>query len=161
MPLRPVSKGLFDDQKKILYVEDSDSNWQVTRLNLADKFDLRRAKDAEEAFYEIEQNDFELVLMDIELAGSEFNGIEITKILRGLKKVPSGSKYEKMCGSYLDLPIVFVTAYSSRYSKEELMEAGGDNAVFKPVDFPLLTLILSQLTMRTVRSQLATFRSKS
>lgn len=160
MALRPVKKSFIDDQKKILYVEDSDSNWEVTRLNLADRFDLHRAKDAEEAFREIETYNFDLVLMDIELAGSEFNGIEITKILRGLKAVSPGSRFESICGRYPDLPIIFVTAYSTRYSREELMEAGGNNAVFKPVDFPLLTLILSQLTMQSVRCALETFNNR-
>jgi DNA-binding response OmpR family regulator len=50
-----------------------------------------------------------------------------------------------------DAPIIFVTAYMNRYSKPELTEAGGDDVIYKPVDFMRLSLAMSRLLVRGIR----------
>ena len=41
-----------------------------------------------------------------------------------------------------------MTAYAARYSKAELLEAGGDELVTKPVDFTRLALVVSRLMVK-------------
>ena len=71
------------DGQEVLYVEDEDVNWEVAELSLRSKFNLTRAKTAQEAFRLLTTKTFRFILMDIQLGGSDFNGIEITQILKG------------------------------------------------------------------------------
>lgn len=132
--------------QRVLYVEDEDVNWEVAELALRSKFQLTRAKTAEEAFSHLSKTSFDLILMDIQLMGSDLNGIEITQILRRHydKEIPSYAQ-----GIHADATkIIFVTAYSARYGKNELLAAGGDDLMTKPVDFTRLSLVMSRMVAR-------------
>ncbi len=138
-----------DNKQSILYVEDEDANWDATRLLLRERYSITRAATAKEAFELISENKFDLILMDIQLSGSELNGIEITKILRGSMResdIPLFAQNADCQGA----SIIFLTAYSLRYSKPELLAAGGDSVIAKPVDFTRLSLAISRLLMREV-----------
>lgn len=129
---------------KILYVEDEDVNWEIAELRLRDHFDLSRAKNAREVFSLLASNQFNLILMDIQLADSDLNGIEITETLKGKKgrKLPDYAKNLSLA----DMPpIVFITAYSARYSKEELASSGSADLLTKPVDFVYLCLAMTKI----------------
>ena len=54
----------------------------------------------------------------------------------------------------MSAPIIFVTAYGSRYSPDELQAAGGDLVVTKPVDFLKLTLALANVSASKVSALL-------
>ncbi len=138
--------------QRILYVEDEDPNWEIADYSLRNRFNMVRARNAREAFDIIVRGEFAAILMDIQLAGSEFNGIEITKILRGDASLLKGAKTQFQAEP-LTLPIIFVTAYNARYSKEELLKAGGDDMIPKPVDFTRLALVLSKLSMRALAAR--------
>ena len=81
--------------------------------------------------------------MDIQLSGSTLNGVDITKILRGrgLGTVPAFAEN----ADCKNARIIFVTAYSARYSRNELVEAGGDEMLSKPVNFRRLSMTISKL----------------
>ena len=134
------------DGQAVLYVEDEDVNWEVAELSLRSKFNLTRAKTAQEAFRLLATKTFDLILMDIQLMGSDFNGIEITQILKG--------RFDQAIPEYAqgitapNTKIIFVTAYSARYGKKELIEAGGDDLMTKPVDFTRLSLVMSRMMAR-------------
>lgn len=133
---------------RVLYVEDEDQNWEIAQLSLRDRYTLERAKDSKEAFAKLRTGAFAAILMDIQLAGSDLNGIEITQVLRGgyQGKIP-----EYAVGYTLrDTPIIFVTAYNARYTKEELMAYGGNDLLPKPVDFMRLALSISKYLVRQV-----------
>lgn len=142
---RGASASINDQD--VLYVEDEDVNWEVAEFSLRAKFNLTRARTAEEAFNILRSKRFNLILMDIQLMGSELNGIEITEILRG--------RYTKIIPDYAegvtaeDTKIIFVTAYSARYGKEELKASGGDDLMTKPVDFTRLSLVMSRMVARS------------
>jgi CheY-like chemotaxis protein len=133
-------------REKVLYVEDEDTNWEVAELSLRGRYDLVRARNARECFELLKKHKYELVLMDIQLSGSELDGVEITNILKGLYKeeAPEFTSGVRLQGA----PIVFMTAYAARYSKAELLEAGGDELVTKPVDFTRLALVVSRLMVK-------------
>jgi CheY-like chemotaxis protein len=132
---------------KILYVEDEDSNWEVTRLHLRGKYMLRRAKNSDEAFRLLAIESFDLILLDIQLSGSELDGLEICKRIRDTAKDPATATMLRP-----DTPIVFVTAYSARYDKAELLALGGDEVVTKPVDYTRLLLVSARLILRGLTS---------
>lgn len=141
---RDTSSGVLS---KILYVEDEDANWQVTELHLRGKYHLKRAHNSTEALAMIEREPFDLVLLDIQLSGSPLDGIQICRAIRdGLR--PGVPRREAIMAT----PIVFVTAYSSRYDKPALIEAGGDDVVTKPVDYTRLLLVSSRLLVRSARA---------
>jgi CheY-like chemotaxis protein len=133
-------------REKVLYVEDEDTNWEVAELSLRGRYDLVRARNARECFELLKKHKYELVLMDIQLSGSELDGVQITNILKGLYKeeAPEFTSGVRLQGA----PIVFMTAYAARYSKAELLEAGGDELVTKPVDFTRLALVVSRLMVK-------------
>src|SRR5689334_8647905 len=68
---------------RLVYVEDDDANWRVAELNLRSRYQLIPAKTAEQFFALITRVKADLVLMDIELAGSDIDGIGIVEILSG------------------------------------------------------------------------------
>ncbi len=145
---RPMPRGASSGQlSKILYVEDEDANWQVTELHLRGKYELKRAVNSAEALAAIEREHFDLILLDIQLSGSELDGIQICHAIRaGLR--PGIPRRE----SIMKTPIVFVTAYSARYDKPALIETGGDDVVTKPVDYTRLLLVSSRLLVRSARA---------
>lgn len=130
----------------VLYVEDEDVNWQVAERNLRKRFRLTRAVNAKEAFEALRKSAFAAVLMDIQLSGSELDGIEIVKILRG-RFVGSIPAYAQGVVLPEKTPIIFVTAYSARYGEKELVAAGGTKLLTKPVDFVKLSVVLTDISL--------------
>lgn len=139
-------RGLKREQ--ILYVEDEDANWRVAELRLSSGYDLRRADSSEAACRILKQCGSELsaILMDIELRGSELNGVELAKLIRGkrgeLEQVPA---YARDVPTLATTAIIFVTAYGGKYTDAQLIAAGGDKVIPKPVDFGALSVALTQL----------------
>ena len=128
---------------EVLYVEDEDLNWEVMFHMLEGDFRLTRAKNAVEAFELLKNRAFEVVLMDIQLAGSDLSGIDITKIMKGKYNGPIPT-YASQKKEY-EAPVIFVTAYAAAYDKKELIGYGGTDLFFKPVEFPELTQTMKQL----------------
>ncbi|MBF5045631.1 MULTISPECIES: response regulator [Myxococcaceae] len=124
---------------RILYVEDEDENWELAQLWLEERFELVRAKDAESTCRAVRQaaGALRAVLMDIQLAGSALDGIQLTRLLRGALPREQLPPYA-LDLPRVDAPIFFVTAYGGRYRESELREAGGTRLLPKPVDFEAL-----------------------
>lgn len=134
-------------QIKLLYVEDEDTNWEVTLLNLRSRYDIARARTAQEAVALLKSRKFHAILMDIQLSNSDLDGIELTALIRGkARNVPDYA--QGMTPSVV--PIIFMTAYAARYSRDDLLKLGGDEMVTKPVDFTHLGLCLSRCLLKNV-----------
>lgn len=142
----PLSRSV----SRILYVEDEDANWEVTQLSLRGKYDLVRARDSREACERLSTERFDLILMDIQLAGSDLSGIELTEALTG-RRTEGLPDYVR--GVRARAPIVFVTAYSSLYSREDLLASGGRELIAKPVDFAHLLMVVSRLIVKGALSE--------
>lgn len=142
--------SLGEERHRILYVEDDDATWQVTERFLRDRYDIERAKNSDEALLLLREKRFNLILLDIELAGSQLDGIALCRVLRGRPE----SRHQRITvpPGIDQVPIVFVTAYTARYPKEELLAAGADEAVTKPVDYTRLLLVSSRLLVSRVRT---------
>jgi CheY-like chemotaxis protein len=143
-----------DVYKEILYVEDDDDNWELAFLALREWFQLYRAKDSYSAIDLLRKTRYDIVLMDIELSGSQYNGIEITKKIKQEILIPGTGDFEKN----RETPIVFVTAYGARYNRTELLEAGASEVVEKPVDFGRLSRVVTKLTLKETYRALSHIR---
>lgn len=106
---------------RILYVEDNPTNLLLVR-RVARQHDLISYIDGEEALSKFDQDNPDLVLMDLQLAG-KLNGLEVVGELR--QRGYSG-------------PIIAVTAYAMMGDRERCLEAGCDDYIAKPLPIPRL-----------------------
>jgi CheY-like chemotaxis protein len=141
-------------RRPVLYVEDEDVNWELTERHLRRKFVLDRARNAKEAFRLLRSKTYEAVLMDIQLHGSDLNGIEIVRILRDRFDGPVPS-YAAGVTVPKEIPIFFVTAYSARYGEDTLKSFGGDRLITKPVDFMKLNVALAKVSFAKVEERMS------
>lgn len=120
----------------ILYVEDEDENWTVAELRLRGRFRMVRAATDQEAVRVVRElhQGLHAVLMDIQLRGSELDGIKLCRLFRGSLDDAELPAFAKGCPT-ITAPIVFVTAYGLRHSEQELRGLGGHMLITKPVDF--------------------------
>ncbi|PHS67430.1 MAG: hybrid sensor histidine kinase/response regulator [Flavobacterium sp.] len=104
--------------KKILIVEDNRINQIVTQKILEQKDIICSiAENGEEAIEEIKQNDYDLVLMDINMPVK--NGIEASKEIRKFNKT---------------IPIIALTAVEIEEMRNNIYMSGMNDIVVKPYD---------------------------
>jgi CheY-like chemotaxis protein len=127
----------------------------VVLLRLGKAYELVRAATDREACAALRQHGpFYAILMDIELAASALNGIQLTRLIRG--QLPPAEIPEYAAGMQpSDVPVLFVSAYGTAYRRGELLATGANDVLAKPVDFTRLSLSLTQfhlgrLTRKTV-----------
>lgn len=135
-------------RETLLYVEDDDENWDVAEYRLSKAYTIVRAATSEQACREVQQRgrSFAAILMDIELRGSELNGIELTELFRGKRLARDLPSYASNLPP-ITQPIIFVTAHGARYTDVELMLFGADKVIAKPVDFAALNQALTTLQL--------------
>jgi CheY-like chemotaxis protein len=131
------------ENQRILYVEDEDDNFIVAQFALRERFDLVRARSDKEACEILRREQFSIILMDIQLSGSTLNGIELTQALKGIERTntPDYAVGVPLNGA----SVIIVTAYAALYSEQDMVLAGGDGFVTKPVDFIRLKLAMSRM----------------
>ncbi len=113
------------DEKKILYIEDDESNFQlIKRLLKNTDFKLVQAEDSLRGLDLVKKQSFDLILIDINMPG--LNGYETATRLKMLKP---------------NIPLVALTANKIDRAKERALVAGCDgfiNKPFNPLIFPSL-----------------------
>ena len=105
----------------VLIVEDDNNNQKVTSKLLekrGHKYEI--ANNGKEALEVLENRDFDLILMDIQMA--ELDGIETTKIIRDKEK-----------DNKRRIPIIALTAHALYGDRERFLSAGMDDYVSKPI----------------------------
>ena len=106
--------------EKILIVDDNPTNLKlVAYLMTANGYEVTTALDADVALAAIERDPPRLILMDLQLPGTD--GLELT---RRLKANPTTR----------DIIVVAVTAYAMKGDEDRAMAAGCDDYVTKPID---------------------------
>jgi signal transduction histidine kinase len=113
-PPRPTRPG------RILVVEDNPINRKLLLALLArDGHQAVAAQDGLEALDLLGRQEFDLILMDVQMPG--LDGLELTKLIRGRE---SGRR----------LPIVAVTAHAMACHREECLAVGMDDYLAKPLE---------------------------
>lgn len=105
------------ERRKILIVEDNDSNLQLLEEILSDRFELVRAKDGAESITVFAKETPDLVLMDLNLPIKD--GYEATTDIRRLSKT---------------VPIIAVTAYAQMSDRQKVLSSGFTDYMSKPIE---------------------------
>lgn len=105
---------------RILIVDDNPTNLKlVAYLMSAKGYTVVTALDAETALAEIDRDPPRLILMDLQLPGTD--GLELTRRLKANPRTR-------------DIIIVAVTAYAMKGDQDRALAAGCDDYVTKPID---------------------------
>ncbi len=115
-----MSKPAVENPTRILYIDDDPVNRTlVNRLLSNYNFKVTEAETGMEGLQIAQKNPPDLILMDINMPG--LDGNETTTRMRGI-------------GGLQDIPIVAVTAYTTKGSKELALAAGCNGYIAKPID---------------------------
>lgn len=107
--------------KKVLLVEDNDMNRFIAMQSLEYLgFEIQEAENGQKAIYKLQQEDFDLVVMDIHMP--IMDGVEATSYIRQELK----SK----------IPIIALTANAFKHDIELYLEKGMNDFITKPYDEP-------------------------
>jgi CheY-like chemotaxis protein len=117
--------------ERILVVDDNELNLKLLRVVfLGEGYDVATARDADEALASLEQRTPRLILMDIQLPGTD--GLELT---RRIKADPR----------FTAVPVVAVTSYAMKGDRERALAAGCAEYVTKPIDTRALPHLIAKL----------------
>ncbi|MEQ6887697.1 ATP-binding protein [Halomonas sp. CS7] len=127
---------------RLLVVDDTESNRLLMRELLNDVgVAVTLAASGAEALSLARQQRFDLVLMDIRMAGMD--GLETTRALRGLG------------GEWRRVPIIAVTAHVQGEQQRTLRESGLDDVLIKPLEPQRLVRLLEETLGLTMPSRLS------
>ncbi|MEG1402634.1 response regulator [Bacteroides sp.] len=110
-----INKPLLNSTIRVLVAEDKESNYQLVQSILR-RYDLTWVKNGLQAVEAVQQEMFDIVLMDIKMP--VMNGIEATRKIREFNS---------------DIPIVALTANAFDSDKEEAFLAGCNEFLVKPL----------------------------
>ena len=117
--------------ERVLIVDDNAQNLKLARVILAAAgYEIRTAKDAEEALETLATFSPALILMDLQLPGMD--GLELTRHLKGDP-------------ARRHIRIMALTAYAMKGDEEKARAAGCDGYVAKPIDTDALPRLVAEL----------------
>ena len=103
--------------KKILIVDDNDMNRRLFENLIGEFYDFESAGNGIEALKKLENEQFDLILMDIQMP--QMDGIT------ALKKIKQGK--------FSDCPIVAITAFADEGDRGSFLKMGFDEFMTKPI----------------------------
>jgi diguanylate cyclase (GGDEF)-like protein len=109
---------------RILVVDDNRDNIEIiaTRLQFRG-YDILSASDGAEALKSVREDKPDLILLDVMLP--DIDGYEISRLIKNDEELPF-------------IPIILVTARDSTQDKVAGLDAGADDYLTKPINFPEL-----------------------
>jgi len=134
-------KVLPGPQQRILLVDDNSANLQLTTELLRDlNVEVTQANSGEQAITLFAPGMFDLIFMDIQMPGMD--GMETTQMIRE-REATHGKR----------TPVVALTAHTLTEHKTELLIAGLDDCIRKPVSEALLAQMLNRWTGLSLTQQ--------
>jgi two-component system, OmpR family, copper resistance phosphate regulon response regulator CusR len=125
-------------ERKILIVEDEKKIADTLKFGLDEiGFSVEVAYDGKLGYHLFCANDFDLVILDINLPG--MNGYDLCKSIRSQNQ---------------NIPVLMLTSMSALNDKIEGYESGADDYLVKPFEFKELLLKIRSLLKRTMRQNL-------
>lgn len=116
-------------EESILIVDDNPTNLKLVQIILARKgYEIKTAKDADEAMEVLAVFKPRLILMDVQLPGMD--GLELTRKLRADP-------------NYCDIIIIAITAYAMKSDEEKAYAAGCNGYIAKPIDTRALPIMIA------------------
>ena len=115
----------------VLYVEDNETNSLVMKHMLATAgIEIAEAREAYSGLKMVDQQSFELILMDLRMPGMD--GLEATRLIRSRTDAKS------------EIPILMVTADMGADVSDDCLRAGADGLLHKPFDLDALFDAIAQ-----------------
>ena len=113
------------DYKKVLVAEDSSVIQNLLKkILLFENCKITSAKDGQVALDKFENDDFDLVIMDINLPS--LSGLDVTRKIRAIRK------------SKGQVPIIGISGNAKNLPTESFFEAGMNEYLQKPLDYDQL-----------------------
>lgn len=129
------------DAGRILVVDDNQDNIEImsTRLRFRG-YEVLEASDGEQALALVREAAPDLILLDVMLP--DIDGYEISRRIKGATDLPF-------------IPIILVTARDSTQDKVAGLDAGADDYLTKPINFPELEArVRSMLRIKRLQDEL-------
>ena len=133
--------GQAVSDQRILVVDDNPDNVEIIDARLSSRgFQVETATNGEEALARVEENPPHLILLDVMMP--VMDGYEVSRRIKGSESLPF-------------IPIILVTARDSTQDKVEGLDAGADDYLTKPINFPELEArVRSMLRIKRLQDQL-------
>ena len=130
-PENPYQKGALGIQMKVLYIEDHPAQSDIMKQMLEfSGCEVVLASTGEEGIEQAHKEQPDVILMDLRMPG--MGGIEAVKRLKNDAAVS-------------DIPVIVLSAWTSRRNREDALEAGAAKFLAKPVDTRRLMAEINQL----------------
>ncbi|HZJ48236.1 MAG TPA: diguanylate cyclase [Acidimicrobiia bacterium] len=128
-------------EQRILVVDDHPDNVEIINARLSSRgFTIETATNGQEALDRIHENPPHLVLLDVMMP--VMDGYEVSRRIKGDEGLPY-------------IPIILVTARDSTEDKVEGLDAGADDYLTKPINFPELEArVRSMLRIKRLQDEL-------
>jgi len=124
---------------RVLFVEDNEVNRRVVREMLrAGEIEMAEAEDAETGLRMVQENEYDLVLMDLRMPGMD--GLTAIRQIRARDDAKA------------DVPIIVVTADAGSSIEADCKDAGADDLILKPVSMTTLFNTIGTLIARRSQS---------
>ncbi|MCB0719403.1 MAG: response regulator [Bacteroidetes bacterium] len=124
---------------KLLAVEDNPEMLMLLRHLLSVNWEVHTGVNMETAISEVDANQFEIILMDINL-GTQETGVDVLHRIR-----------ER--AAYRTTPVIAVTAYALPGDRERFLEEGFDDYIGKPFTRQQLFRLLDSIMSRRSADQ--------
>lgn len=141
----------------VLYVEDDPDTFRLAQLRLQQRYEVVNAATDQQAVTLLKQHGESLyaVLLDVELQGSQLDGLALVRAIRGMPPTGPLPAYAKSIPVLPHTPLIVMTAYVTRYSEADVKALGANHFLTKPIDFTRLNLALAQANIQSVMARLA------
>jgi two-component system cell cycle response regulator len=130
-----------ETQARILIVDDHEDNVELLRARLESwGYSTESAMDGHQALQKVEEAPPDLILLDVMMP--QMDGMEVARRVKSNTKLPF-------------IPIIMQTALDTTENKVEGLEAGADDYITKPIEFPELKARLrSMLRIKRLQEEL-------
>jgi len=123
---------------RVLFVEDNEVNRRVVREMLrAGEIEMAEAEDGEAGLRMVQDDDYDLILMDLRMPGMD--GLTAIRHIRARGDAKA------------DIPVIVITADAGSSIEADCKAAGADDLILKPVSMTTLFNTIGSLIAR--RSQ--------
>lgn len=141
----------------VLYVEDDADTFRLAQLRLQQRYEVINASTDLEAAQLLARHGDNLyaVLLDVELQGSQLDGLALVRAIRGMPPTMPQPSYAKQIPVLPHTPLIVMTAYVTKYSEADVKALGANHFLTKPIDFTRLSLALAQANIQSVMARLA------
>ena len=138
---RPPTPPLDASAVRLLVVDDNEMNRDMLARRLGSRgFQVEAAADGELALRRLDQERFDVVLLDVMMPG--LSGLDVLRDVR--QRWPES-----------DLPVIMVTARDATEDVVEALQAGANDYVTKPLDFPIvLARVETQLALKRQKEEI-------